>query len=410
MEFSQKTVAIIGGGAAGFFAAIACAEALPEARVILIEKSAKPLAKVRVSGGGRCNVTHHCFEPSELVTRYPRGHRELRGPFHRFQPQDTVDWFSRHGVELKTECDGRMFPVTDDSETIVSCLMEAAEEAGVELWTQCAVENICAEGGTYVLALAQRDDLRADALLLATGGTRGGHALAEDLGHSIVPTVPSLFTFNIPDSPLLDLAGVAVESATVALPTAKLSETGPLLLTHWGFSGPAILKLSAWGARHLHDCAYRTSVHINWLGDMTVDACADALRHYQAEHTRRQMETICPFNLPKRLWQRLIEVAGLTPTKRWYLESQPNLRRLAQRLTDDVYRISGKTTYKEEFVTCGGIALKEVDLRTMQSKLHPGLFFAGEILDIDGVTGGFNFQNAWTSGWVAGHAIADSLL
>ncbi len=321
---------VIGAGAAGCFAALACAEAFPDAKVVILEKTRKPLAKVRISGGGRCNVTHACFDPKQLCTRYPRGHRELLGPFHRFQPMDTIEWFNKRGVQLKTEPDGRMFPVTNSSETIIDCFLNEIEKKGIELRLGEKIEQLP----------------EADAVILATGSSAQGHAFAKEAGHTIVPPVPSLFSFNVPSSPLLHLAGVSVPEATVWLEGGNRKETGPVLITHWGFSGPAILKLSAWEARFLHEKNYQATCVIEW--------------------------------------------------------KDPMPRRLKRENPPDRYRIEGKTTYKKEFVTCGGVTLKEVNFKTMESKIHPGLFFAGEILDIDGVTGGFNFQNAWTTGWIAG--------
>ncbi|MCH9627394.1 MAG: 3-dehydro-bile acid delta(4,6)-reductase [Chlamydiales bacterium] len=328
---------IIGAGAAGCFAAIACAEAHPRAEVVILEKTRQPLAKVRVSGGGRCNVTHACFDPKVLVESYPRGSKELLGPFHRFQPADTVAWFQERGIELKTEKDGRMFPSTDRSETIIDCFLNEIKKRNIELQLGVKIEQIPED---------------ADAVILATGSSRHGHKMAQLAGHTLIDPVPSLFSFNVPSSPLLGLSGVSVPEATVWLEGRSCRQTGPLLITHWGFSGPAVLKLSAWEARFLHECAYQATCLIEWKEP-----------------------------LPKRLYRALKE--------------HPNHH----------YRIEGKTTYKSEFVTCGGVSLKEVNFKTMESRIRPGLFFAGEVLDIDGVTGGYNFQNAWTTGWIAGHSI-----
>jgi len=354
---------VIGGGAAGFFGAIAAAEARPGLRVLLLEKTMQPLAKVRISGGGRCNVTHACFDPAELVRNYPRGHKELRGPFSRFQTRDTIAWFEARGVPLKMEADGRMFPVTDSSQTIIDCLQNEAKRLEIEVHLGEAIESLAPgfQVGPY----------SAPRILLATGSNKKGLEWAANLGHTIVPQVPSLFTFNAPSSPLLELAGIATE-ATVTLPTLKLQQRGPVLLTHWGFSGPAVLKLSAWGARLLHACDYILDFEIDWGGGP----------------------------LPKRLDKALREMAGLQEGKPL---SKVEQRRWKQTLHHCRFRMEGKTTYKSEFVTCGGVSLKEIDFKTMQSKICPGLYFAGEILDIDGITGGFNFQNAWTTAWIAGH-------
>lgn len=347
-------IAVIGGGAAGFFAAINIKEKNPGRRVVLLEKTRQPLAKVRISGGGRCNVTHQCFEPKRLVECYPRGKRELLGPFTRFGPVDTIEWFLKRGVQLKTEADGRMFPVSDSSETIIECFLNEAKRLGVELRLQTAVLRIDRD-----LSMHLPDEiLKCAAVVLATGSVKGGIEMAEKLGHTKVDPVPSLFTFNCPTSPLLDLAGLSVPKARVSLVGTKLEALGPVLITHWGFSGPAILRLSAFGARILHEKQYQADLLIDWAPDLELP-------------------------LPKNLARRL------TP----------------ETLHKSLYKIEGKTTFKQEFVTAGGITLKEVDFRTMESKIVPGLYFAGEILDIDGITGGFNFQNAWTGGWLISEAL-----
>ncbi len=338
MDFSQDLV-VIGGGAAGIFAAINAKAAAPQMRVLILEKSAKLLAKVRVSGGGRCNVTHDCFDPKLFAQNYPRGSRELLGPLHHFGAEQIVQWFAERGVALKTEKDGRMFPTTDSSETIVHCLLGEAKKVGVEIEMQQKVQYI--EKG-YIVHLAERQ-IQTRFLLLATGSSKQGYKWSEHFGHTIVQPIPSLFTLHSPTSPLLDLSGIAVENATLHL--GPFSQTGPLLLTHFGFSGPAVIKLSAWAAKYLYKRDYKATLQIEW-----------------------------PEQLPRRLRKRT-EVTE--------------------------FQIDGKTTHKEEFVTCGGIALKEVNFKTFESKLSPGLFFAGEILDIDGITGGFNFQNAWTSSYLA---------
>lgn len=410
-------ITVIGGGAAGFFSAITCAKTYPQARVTLLEAGRQLLAKVRISGGGRCNVTHACFDPGVLVQNYPRGGKALRGAFTRFQPRDTVDWFASHGVKLKTEADGRMFPITDDSETIVNCLIRAAEDAGVRIRTGDAVVSVkklignTAEGGQegiapgFTIELKSGEILKCDRILLATGSNPSGFKWAKELGNTVEVPVPSLFTFNIADGRIKDLAGVSVPNAKVKLPGAKLEQSGPLLITHWGVSGPAVLKLSAWGARFLHDRHYRTSVLINWLPQYNAEVLRQQLLGVKSQLSHRLIVSSCPFPMPRRLWERLTSSIGIDEQKRWADLSNKALDRLLQELVQGEYQISGKGAFKEEFVTCGGVSLKEVDFKTMESRRCPGLFFAGEILDIDGVTGGFNFQSAWTTAWLAGIAI-----
>ncbi|MBW4466018.1 MAG: NAD(P)/FAD-dependent oxidoreductase [Pegethrix bostrychoides GSE-TBD4-15B] len=397
-------VVVIGGGAAGFWAAIACAEAHPQAQVTLLE-ARQPLAKVRISGGGRCNVTHACFEPATLVQQYPRGGKALRGAFTRFQPKDTIAWFARHGVQLKTESDGRMFPITDDSETIVSCLLQAARQAGVEIYTASPVQQLEQTQRGFEVLLKSGRHLPAHRLLLATGSSPQGHELARGLGHSIEPPVPSLFTFNIPDLNLHELAGVAVETAEVKLLTPKLEQLGAVLVTHWGLSGPAVLKLSAWGARILHQQRYRAELQINWLPTDTLESSRQVLLTTKLQQPKKTLAGFCPVELPRRFWQYLVSRAEVDPERRWAELSKLQVQALLRELHQGRYQIQGKSIFKDEFVTCGGVRLQEVDFKTMQSRLCPGLFFAGEVLDIDGVTGGFNFQSAWTTGWLAGQAI-----
>jgi len=407
---SKPRVIIAGGGAAGFFAAATCAETNPAAEVCIFELTSNPLAKVRVSGGGRCNVTHACFEPRELAKRYPRGGRELLGAFSRWQPSNTVNWFAARGVELKSENDGRMFPVTDSSATIIDCLQRAASAAGVKVRTGCGVKDAQpVEGGGFFVTLTSGETTTCDRLLFATGGGRaeGALALVKKLGHTIETPVPSLFTFHIDDPRLKELAGLSVENADVTVSAAKLREQGPLLVTHWGLSGPAILKLSAWGARALHGLDYKFTLSVNWLGDRPLDTARAELAAARAANPRKQVATWNPFSLPQRLWEKLVAAAGVPPTSIWTSVSNQFLAAIAAQVAAGAYVVSGKSMNKEEFVTCGGIRLGEVDFKTMQSRVRPGLFFAGEVLDIDGVTGGFNFQAAWTTGRLAGLAMAE---
>lgn len=391
---------VIGGGAAGIFSAIRCKTLNPSAQVILLEKTNQLLTKVRVSGGGRCNVTHACFDPLKLAQNYPRGSKELIGPFFHFQPKDTVSWFEERGVALKTESDGRMFPTTDSSETIIQCLLHAASVTGVEIKKQQRVESIQKKEHRFLIQL-ENQQINADSVLLATGSSSWGYSIAKELGHTIVDPVPSLFTFNIPTSPLLDLSGISVPQVIVTLKDTSFKQEGPLLLTHWGFSGPAILKLSAWAARKLHDLAYRTTLLINWTASPNQEILYQSLLQRKQESPLQTIPPILPNNLLARLCTSL-QIDPITP-----LGKLPNksLAQLTAKLYSDAYAIEGKTTYKQEFVTAGGIDLKNIDFRTMESKITPGLFFAGEILNIDGITGGFNFQNAWTTGWLAGTAI-----
>ncbi len=403
---------VIGGGAAGFFGAITCAHTYPQARVTLLEAGRQVLSKVRVSGGGRCNVTHSCFDPALLVQHYPRGGKALRGAFTRFQPKDMVAWLATQGVMLKTEADGRMFPVTDDSETIVACLLQAARAAGVQIYTGAMVTTVShATNGTFEVRLKHGDLLVGDRLLLATGSSPQGYQVATALGHQIEPPVPSLFTFQITDPRLEDLAGIAVNPVQVQLKIPegdRIAQTGALLVTHWGISGPAVLKLSAWGARALHNCRYQASLLINWLPDLKLETVRQMLLGAKAEHPKRTIVAHCPLSLPHRLWERLVIHSGITPQQRWADLSNKQLTHLLQELTQGSYTIRGKGVFKEEFVTCGGVNLKQVDFRTMASRCCAGLYFAGEVLDIDGVTGGFNFQSAWTTAWIAGRAIGAS--
>jgi predicted Rossmann fold flavoprotein len=392
----MKTIIILGGGAAGIFSAISAKTAHPKASVLLIEKSAALLAKVRVSGGGRCNVTHACFDPRILTSFYPRGQKELLGPFHRFGPRSTIAWFEQRGVALKIENDGRVFPQSDSSETIIKCLITEAKTLGVELLTRQTLEHVEKEANGFKLQFKENRALFCHKLILATGSSTQGHTIAQALGHTIQSPVPSLFTLNIPTSPLQELSGVCVESVRLTLSGTSVSQQGPLLITHFGFSGPAALKLSSWGARHLYDCGYRATVLVNWLGDLSQNEAFKMLMDLKSTHPQNLLSTQNPFPLPKSLFKTF------APQKRLADCSIKELRAFAAKLVADPYLVEGKTTHKEEFVTCGGVLLSEVEFKSMQSKVCPNLFFAGEILNIDAVTGGFNFQNAWTTGFLAG--------
>lgn len=387
-------ILVIGGGAAGIFAAISAKQAYPKARIALLEKSGVLLSKVRISGGGRCNVTHACFDPNLLVQNYPRGFRELKGPFHHFQPQDTIRWFESRGVPLKVEGDGRIFPVSNQSSSIIHCLLTEAQKLGVELHLRQRIASILSIPEGF-----QVGPFQSQKLILATGNSPEGHRWAESLGHTIEPAVPSLFTFNVPNSPLKELSGVSVEEVELEIRGSSFKQKGPLLITHFGFSGPAALKLSAWGARFLHEKEYQVELAICWLPSLTESQIFEQLVQAKRDIPQKMLPPL--FHLPKSLWQELSKQLCLTE-KRLNDISLKELQQFARKLREDLYQVQGKTTHKEEFVTCGGVCLKEVQFKTMESKVCPGLHFAGEILDIDGVTGGFNFQNAWTTGFLAG--------
>lgn len=402
-------VIIVGGGPAGFFAAIRCAELNPKLNVLIIEKASQTLGKVIISGGGRCNVTHACFEPAQLITYYPRGGNELRGAFSRFQPKDTVEWFESRGVKLKTEADGRMFPSTDDSNTIAECLRESARKAGAKV--QLGANLLRVEKGSKggfrleVRSEAKVFYLQTNKLLFATGSDRKTLEVIQSLGHRVIEPVPSLFTFKIKDKRIHGLSGVAIENVTLKMDA--ITARGAMLITHWGLSGPAVLRLSAWGARELFEKKYYAKLIVNWLDEYSFDKALDVLQRNKdwKENTRKKVATNPAFSqIPLSLWKQLVHFIG---EKNWGDVSKAELRKLVQELTAGVFAIEGKGQFKDEFVTCGGISLKVVDFKTMQSRVVNDLFFAGEVLDIDGITGGFNFQSSWTTGWLAGNALAE---
>jgi predicted Rossmann fold flavoprotein len=409
MRKDTERIVIAGGGAAGFFAALACAEMRSGAEILILEKTAQFLSKVKISGGGRCNVTHACFDARELTARFPRGGRALIAPFGKFQASDTVAWFENRGVKLKTENDGRMFPTTDSSQTIIDCLIKSAQAAGVELRTNCGAENVVKKnGGGFELTLSNGEKLVCDKLLMATGGCRTPALgqLAVSLGHTLEPPVPSLFTFHVRTPWLRELAGISLETAEASVPETKLREHGALLLTHWGLSGPAILRLSAWGARELHEKNYQFTLQINWLPHLTEEKLA-AIFQARRKSNPAQLVVNSPIApLPARLWEQLVLAAGITRDTRWSALSRAAQHKLIRHLLRSEFAVTGKSLNKDEFVTCGGVRLNEINFKTMESRICPGLFFAGEVLDIDGITGGFNFQAAWTTGWIAGRALA----
>lgn len=403
----RRTLVVIGGGAGGFFCAVNAARMNPSLKVILLEKTSKLLSKVKVSGGGRCNVTHALFDVAEMSKRYPRGQNFVKKTFHQFFTTDTIQWFEQRGVRLKAEKDGRMFPVTDSSQTIIDCLLQEANLYGVEIRMNAEVKQLTKKNEQFDVHLGNDKRLTADYVVLATGGYPKSAMFdwLNNLGHSIAPPVPSLFTFNLPKHPVLSLMGVSVEHARVKIEGSKLAEEGPVLITHWGLSGPAVLRLSAWGARQLAMCNWQFIVHINWLPAYNEQTLKETFQEWRKLHAAKKLVNQNP-GLPHRLWQFLLEQSGAKEELRFADLPAKTENALIRNLVDYVAEVKGKTTFKEEFVTAGGISLAEVDANTLMSKKLPNLFFAGEVLDVDGITGGFNFQNAWTTGWIAAKSIS----
>jgi len=397
-------VIVAGGGAAGFFTAINIAEANPDLKIAILERGKEVLAKVRVSGGGRCNVTHACFVPNDLVKFYPRGEKELRGPFNRFSAGDTIEWFERHGVELKTEEDGRMFPVTDSSQTIIDCFINAVNTLGIQVLTGESIQSLYKAENHWKIE-TQNGTFIAAKLVMATGSNPKMWDMLAELGHTIVPPVPSLFTFNIKDARIKDLMGVSA-LATVKVKNSKLEASGPLLITHWGMSGPGILRLSAWGARELFAKSYQFVLQVNWLNDVDLEECDVLLKEIKQEHAKKMVGKKSPFDFPNRLWESLVNAAGIDAETKWAELTRNQLQALAAQLVNGEYNVNGKSTFKEEFVTAGGVDLKEVNFKTMESKRVESLYFAGEVINVDAITGGFNFQNAWTGAVIAAESIA----
>ncbi|WGT66710.1 BaiN/RdsA family NAD(P)/FAD-dependent oxidoreductase [cyanobacterium endosymbiont of Epithemia clementina EcSB] len=410
---SSLDIIVIGGGAAGFFAAITCAQTHPHSRVTLLESTSKVLTKVRIAGGGRCNVTHHCFEPAQLITYYPRGGRELRGAFTRFQPKDLIEWFESQGVALKTETDGRVFPVSDTSETIVDCLIKTAKKAKVNIDINSEVINLIKKNNHFQVELKTGKILKCDRILVATGSNKIGYQLAKSLGHEIILPIPSLFTFKIKDFRFQGLEGIGLNQVGLKLlgteKKQQYQQSGSFLITHWGISGFGVLKLSAFGAKILHKKKYNMSLLINFLFPDNTDEVKQKLLIAKSQNQRsnKLISSYPLFNLPKRLWKKLLEYANIDCEKNWSELSQKETIKLAKELTQGQYEIIEKGVFKDEFVTCGGVNLKEINFKTMESKVCPHLYLAGEVLDIDGVTGGFNLQSAWTTGWLAGKAIGN---
>jgi len=404
-----KKLIVIGGGAAGFFCAVNAARMNPSLKVVLLEKGSKLLSKVKVSGGGRCNVTHACFDIADMSRRYPRGGNFVKKAFHQFFTTDTIQWFEERGVELKTEPDGRMFPVTDSSQTIVDCLLNEAQRYKVEVRLHQDVKEIGEDAGGWRLTLANGIVETADHLCLACGGfpKTAMFDWVKRTGHTINEPVPSLFTFNIPRHPITQLMGISVEEAKVKLPAFKLEQTGPVLVTHWGLSGPAILRMSAWGARDLAGAGYDFTILLNWLPVHTEQTLKEEFQHTRFETAAQRVSTRNKFGLPQRLWEFLVEQAGIPKEMRWADLPAKEQNKLAKNCCAFEFQVKGKTTFKEEFVTAGGVHLSEIDPNTMMSRKCRNLYFAGEIMDVDGITGGFNFQHAWSSAFVAAKAISE---
>lgn len=404
----KKRLIVIGGGAAGLFCAVNAARSDPALEVIILEKTNKLLGKVRISGGGRCNVTHACFSIADMVKKYPRGSSFLKKAFHQFFTNDIIAWFKERGVELKTEPDGRMFPVTDSSQTIIDCLIKEANKYGVEILMNREVKKLLTAGDHWSLVINEEEVMQADYVCVASGGYPKPvqYKWLTQQGHSIEEPVPSLFTFNMPGNAITSLMGVVVENVRVKIAGSKLSEEGPLLITHWGMSGPAILKLSAWGARELARANWQFSIFVNWLPEFNENSLREKFQMFRFELATQKIVNRNPFALPNRLWEFFLKQSGVKEELRWADLPAAAQNKLIKNLCAGEYDVKGKTTFKEEFVTAGGIELSEIDFNTMQSRKFPGLFFAGEIINVDGVTGGFNFQNAWTTGWIAAKAIA----
>ncbi|SNB03354.1 conserved hypothetical protein [Flavobacterium psychrophilum] len=413
---SKYDIIIVGGGAAGFFAAINIVENSPKTKVCILERGQEVLTKVRISGGGRCNVTHACFVPNDLVKFYPRGEKELRGPFHQFCSGDTIDWFEKHGVELKIEDDGRMFPTSNSSQTIIDCFLTATKKLGIDVLTGQSVQSVFKSDAFWKVE-TNHETFACKKIIMTTGSNPKIWDMLQNLGHSVVEPVPSLFTFNIKDTRIKDLMGLsALASVKVKNSTrgkaeqsgAKLEASGPLLITHWGMSGPGILRLSAWGARELANKKYQFAILVNWLNDKTVEEVATILRALKLEHSKKTVSKKSPFDIPNRLWESIVLASQIDVEVKWADLTKNQLANLTHQLTNAEFQVNGKSTFKEEFVTAGGIDLKEINFKTMESKILPNLYFAGEIVNIDAITGGFNFQNAWTGGFIVANSVLEN--
>lgn len=402
----MQKIAIIGAGAAGCFAA-ANIPYSPDREVVVFEKTGKALQKVKASGGGRCNTTHALFDIPELVTRYPRGKQLLKKTLYRFTPQDTIDWFGKRGVRLKAEADGRMFPITDDSQTIIDCIWQQMMNNHVKVMYHKAVDRLDQNEGKWHIHFADGSVYIADKILIACGGFAKAdqYKWLTDIGHSFMPPVPSLFTFNMPKHPITELMGVAVQGVTLKVSGTKIIEHGPLLITHWGFSGPVVLRTSAWAARELNERNYDFNIVVNWLGEINETELKETIAELRKDQGKQLVHHKNPFDLPKRFWEYQLKQCGVNEDTRWGELPGAAQNKLIEKLIRDTYSIKGKTTFKEEFVTCGGIKTSEIDSKTMESRVVPGIYFAGEILDVDGITGGFNFQHAWSSGYIAAESM-----
>ena len=396
-------IIIVGGGAAGFFTAINIAEKNKHLKIAILERGKEVLSKVRISGGGRCNVTHACFVPNDLVKFYPRGEKELRGPFHQFCSGDTIEWFENHGVALKIEEDGRMFPESNSSQTIIDCFTDNVHKLGIQVLTGQSVQSLFKTEEFWKVE-TNKETFACKKIIISAGSNPKVWEMLSELGHSIIPPVPSLFTFNIKDPRIKDLMGLSA-FASVKVKGSKLSASGPLLITHWGMSGPGILRLSAWGARELADKNYQFALLVNWLNDVDLEDAVDVLKNLKEEYTKKTIIKKSPFEFPNRLWESLVLASGISEETKWADLSKKQINQLAEQLTNGVFQVNGKSTFKEEFVTAGGVDLKEINFKTMESKLLPNLYLAGEVLNIDAITGGFNFQNAWTGGFIISEAI-----
>ena len=400
---SNFDIIIVGGGAAGFFTAINSAEKNPNLKIAILERGKEVLTKVKISGGGRCNVTHACFVPNELVKNYPRGEKELKGPFNTFCSGDTIEWFEKRGVPLKIEDDGRMFPVSDSSQTIIDCFLSEIKKYGIQVLTNQSVQSIY-KAENYWKVETNNENFVCEKLVMTTGSNPKIWEMLAQINHTVVTAVPSLFTFNITDKRIKALMGLSVH-ATIKIKNSKLQSSGPLLITHWGLSGPAILKLSAWGALELAAKKYQFAIEVNWLHDIDLADAVDLLKELKLEHAKKAVSKKCLFDLPNRLWENLVIAANIAAETKWADLNKNQMQQLANQLTKCEFQVNGKSTFKEEFVTAGGIDLKEINFKTMESKLHQNLFFAGEIVNIDAITGGFNFQNAWTSAVIVANAL-----
>ena len=406
----KQQAVVIGGGAAGFFCAISIAEFNPDIRVLILESGKQTLRKVKISGGGRCNLTHHCFEPQSLVTHYPRGQRELLGPFFQWQPNDMIRWFHDRGIPTKREEDGRVFPSSNSSQSVIECFESEARGAGIQVIKNSPVTSFgYSEGnGLWEVKTEKAETYTASHLCVACGTLKHSKisSYLEALGHSISPPIPSLFAFNIPKHPLAELSGLSLPEAQVSIPSLKISQEGPILITHRGLSGPSVIKLSSWAAKKLFQKNYRFTININWLGAAEGSKSAETIKNARAQYPKSSIAK-CPFTvIPKRLWQKLLEIQNIPQDITWSHLSRQQEEMILDGLVRFSLPVDGKTTNKEEFVTCGGVSLKEINFKTMESKKIERLFFAGECLDIDGVTGGFNFQSAWTTARIAAKHIS----